>query len=535
MVDANPPKLPAASLDLANRLLAVEERFRLFMENVREYAVFMMDPEGRVVDLNLGAEHLLGYGPEIVGQPFSIFFPPDDVQNGVPAQELRRAVDTGQASDDRWHVRKDGTYFWALGITTTMRDADGALKGFTKVLRDSTERKRFEEQLAESNRALQEAGRRKDEFLAVLAHELRNPLAPIFNALSILEDDRLPPPALRDARNVIARQVRSLARLIDDLLDVSRITLGKIQLRRTTVDLHEVVQNALQTTTALFEARLQTLHVSLPTAPLHVDGDKTRLEQVLVNLLSNAAKYGGEGTVIELGMTRDHGTVVLRVKDPGVGIAPDVLPRVFDLFTQIDASLERSQGGLGVGLALVKRLVEMHDGSVEALSDGLGKGAEFSVRLPILPESNVAVPLEKQIEAPRAAAVPLRILVVDDNIDAANSLELVLKLSGHTVVSAFSGTETLEAVRSQRLDVIFLDIAMPGLNGYQIAERLRSSPETKDIILIATTGYGQDEDRQRAIQSGFDHHLVKPVEFKVVEELLASVAQRLGKPQSQQS
>lgn len=209
--------------EIEARLRLVEERFRLFMENVKEYAVLMLDPEGRVVDWNLGAEHVLGYGEEILGQPFEIFFPPDDRRDGAPERELRKAAETGQASDDRWHVRKDGTYFWALGITTAMRDERGTLKGFTKVLRDSTERKHFEEQLQERNKALQEADRRKDEFLAVLAHELRNPLAPIFNALSILEQEGLPPETQRQARVLIDRQVRGLARLIDYLLDVSRI------------------------------------------------------------------------------------------------------------------------------------------------------------------------------------------------------------------------------------------------------------------------------------------------------------------------
>jgi PAS domain S-box-containing protein len=526
MAGRNLPGENCSQDDLAQRLTAVEERFRLFMENVREYAIFMMDPEGRVVDWNAGAEHLLGYGSDIVGQPFSTFFPPDDIQSGIPERELRRATETGQASDDRWHVRKDGTYFWALGITTAMRDERGALKGFSKVLRDSTERKRFEEQLAERNKALEEADRRKDEFLAVLAHELRNPLAPIFNALSLLEDEQLPPEAHRNARGVIARQVRSLTRLIDDLLDVSRITRGKIQLRKEAVDLQEVVHRAQQTAAPLLHAKRQTLRVSLNSESLYVEGDQTRLEQVLVNILSNASKYSGQGSIIELQTSLDHGNAVVRIKDYGVGIAPEMLPRIFDIFTQADASLDRSQGGLGVGLALVKRLVELHGGSVEAHSEGLEKGAQFTVKLPSMPTTDTAVSPQRQIEAPKSAVVPLRILVVDDNIDAAQSLKLVLTLSGHSVTSVHSGFEVVDEVRIHRPDVILLDIALPGLNGYQVAERLRGAPETKDIVLIATTGYGQDEDRRRALQSGFDHHLVKPIVPEMMSELLTSVAER---------
>jgi len=515
--------------ELAQRLGEIEERFRLFMENVREYAIFMMDPEGRVVDWNEGAEHLLGYGPDIMGQSFSVFFPPDDIRGGIPECELRRAVETGQASDDRWHVRKDGTYFWALGITTAMRDERGTLRGFTKILRDSTERKRFEEQLAERNEALQEADRRKDEFLAVLAHELRNPLAPVLNALSVLEDDRLLADVQRNARLMIGRQVRSLVRLIDDLLDVSRISRGKIQLRKSTVNLQDVVHNAQQTALPLYEAKHQSLHVFPPSSAVLVDGDQARLEQIVINLLSNAAKYSDDGSTIELGIAVEHGKVAVRVKDSGVGISPELLPKIFDLFTQADATLERSQGGLGVGLALVKRLVELHGGSVEAVSEGLHKGSEFIVRLPAASKIAVSASLEKHIEAPRLSLAPLNILVVDDNTDAAQSLGLVLELSGHSVSIAHTGTEALDAVRTKEPDVILLDVGLPGLNGYQVAERLRTGPETNHIVLIATTGYGQDEDRQRATQAGFDHHLTKPIDPDLVAELLRSVAARLGK------
>ena len=515
---------PSSPEGLEKRLRDVEERFRLFMANVREYAIFMLDPEGRVVDWNLGAEHVLGYGADIVGQPFGVFFPPDDREAGIPERELGKAIECGQASDDRWHVRKDGTYFWALGITTAMRDPDGTLKGFTKVLRDSTERKRFEEQLNERNQALEEADRRKDEFLAVLAHELRNPLSPVFTSLSILENETIASDQQRNARRVIARQVQVLARLVDDLMDVSRITRGKIQLQRTAVRFNDVMSNAAESCTAMFARKQHNLRLSQPSGEVWVEGDRTRLEQVLVNLLYNAAKYSPSGSEISMTAEVEQGKLVLRVRDSGIGIAPEMLPKIFDMFMQADTSLERSQGGLGVGLTLAKKLIEMHCGSIEAFSDGVGKGSEFVVTLAVLAPQSSGNSLEKVIEGPKLTSSPLRILIVDDNVDGAQSLALLLTLSGHQVTTVHEGMEALEIVNTNKPNVILLDIGLPGLNGYQVAERLRSSETYKETVLIAMTGYGQDEDRQRALNSGFDYHLVKPVKPDLLAGILAIAA-----------
>ena len=491
--------------NVEERLREIEERFRLFMESVREYAIFMLDPEGRVVDWNLGAEHVLGYGADIVGQPFSVFFPPDDRDAGNPEQELKKAIESGQASDDRWHVRKDGTYFWALGITTAMRDPDGTLKGFTKVLRDSTERKRFEEQLNERNVALQAADQRKDEFLAVLAHELRNPLSPILTSLSILENETISAEQQRNARNVIGRQIPSLARLVDDLLDVSRITRGKIQLQKTEIRFRDVISNAVESCATSIERKQHQLNVSKLSGDIWVEGDRTRLEQVVVNLLDNAAKYCPSGSTISVSVSADKGKLVLRVGDNGIGISADILPKIFDMFMQADASLERSQGGLGVGLTLAKKLIELHDGSIEAFSDGPGKGCEFVVKLPLLTPQAEVVASDRLIDQSRLAKTSLRILVIDDNVDAVQTLAVLLTLNGHDVTKAHTGIEGLEAASDCRPDVVLLDIGLPGLNGYQVAQRLRSRPDSKDIVLVAMTGYGQEEDRKRALSSGFDH------------------------------
>jgi PAS domain S-box-containing protein len=518
-----------ATKQLEDQLRVVEERFRLFMENVKEYAVFMLDPEGRVVDWNLGAEHVLGYGEEILGQPFAIFFPPDDRSSGVPEQELRRALlETGRSSDDRWHVRKDGTYFWATGNISALRDEQGTLKGFTKVLRDSTERKRLEEELQKRNEALQEADRNKDEFLAVLAHELRNPLAPVFSALSILEQDNLPDDTRRHAREIIDRQVRQLSRLVDELLDVSRITRGKIQLKKKPVDLQAIINSAVETCRPLIDAHKHELTVVVPPEPIWLEGDPTRIEQVIVNLLNNSAKYSKDASRITLTAELAGDKTVLAVQDTGIGIAPELLPHIFDLFTQADRSLERSQGGLGIGLTLVRKLVELHDGTVEAHSEGIGKGSEFVIRLPALREAPHA-PLSESTTPGSARSVnPLRLLVVDDNVDAAESMSLVLTMSGHQVHQAHTGEEALQAAKEYRPDAILMDIGLPGLNGYQVAERLRETPDLRDIVLIAMTGYGQEDDRQRAKQVGFDYHLVKPADPQQLQQLLAA----LGKKQN---
>jgi PAS domain S-box-containing protein len=512
--------------DLRARLRQAEERFRLFMENVKEYAVFMLDTSGRVVDWNLGAEQVLGYGQEILGQPFAIFFPPDDRRNGVPERELKRAADTGQSSDDRWHVRKNGSYFWAFGITTAMRDDAGTLKGFAKVLRDSTERKRFEEQLREKNVALQEADRLKDEFLAMLAHELRNPLAPIFNALSILHHEQLPSELGQQARSTIERQARILARLVDDLLDVGRVSGGKIQLRKAIVDLREIVDRAVNACRALLEARKHELAVSMPPAALWIEADATRMEQIVTNLLVNAAKYTEDGGKITITAIGEGNHAVLRVRDNGIGISQAFLPRVFDLFSQGERSLDRAQGGLGIGLTLVRKLAEMHGGTVQANSNGIGEGSEFVVSLPMADQISQGSVTENGFQAPKLTESPLRIVVVDDNVDAAESLRALLSLSGHDVQTAHSGTQALAVAQAYKPDLMFVDIGLPGLNGYEVAERLRQIPGLANMVLVAVTGYGQDEAKQRGQLAGFAHYLVKPIGFERVERLLDEVSRR---------
>jgi signal transduction histidine kinase len=364
-----------------------------------------------------------------------------------------------------------------------------------------------------------EADRRKDEFLAMLAHELRNPLAPLATTLHVLRRTAGLHADVTDAHALMDRQVRQMARLLDDLLDVSRITRGQVTLRLEPVDLANVIAGAVDTCRPLIDARGHTLTVGLPDEPVRLRADGARLTQVLANLLVNAAKYTEPGGQIGLSAAQDGGEVVIRVRDNGPGIAPDMLPRVFDLFAQADRTLDRSQGGLGIGLTLVKRLVELHGGLVEARSGGLGTGSEFVVRLPAL--AVAAVPPPPPPNGHPVPSGPRRVLVVEDNPDAARSLATLLRLEGHDVRLASDGPQALAAAAESRPDVVLCDLGLPGMDGYAVAAALRAGPATAGVRLVALTGYGQDADRRRSAAAGFDLHLTKPVDPAALHELLA--------------
>jgi signal transduction histidine kinase/ActR/RegA family two-component response regulator len=377
--------------------------------------------------------------------------------------------------------------------------------------------------LRDREEALRETDRRKDEFLAMLAHEIRNPLAPIRTAVQLLRLKELPEAQRTNARDVIERQIEHLVRIIDDLLDVARITRGTITLQPARVDLAEVVARAVETSRPLIDSRRHELVVMLPDEPLNVFGDLTRLSQVLANLLNNAAKYTDPPGRIHVRVERDGGEAVLRVQDNGIGISREMLSRVFDLFAQADRTLERSSGGLGIGLALVRRLVEMHGGSVNAHSDGVGQGTEMVIRLPIgVDDRSAARPQETEAEkAPgasptgEAAAAPptpsRRILIVDDNKDAADSMALLVETAGHSARTAYDGHQALDLASAFAPDVLLLDLGVPGLNGFEIARRIRRQPWGQTVALIAVTGWGQEQDRRRTTEAGFDAHLIKPV------------------------
>jgi signal transduction histidine kinase len=368
---------------------------------------------------------------------------------------------------------------------------------------------------------LREADRRKDEFLALLAHELRNPLAPVQNAVTIMRHKGSDDPEVLWCYDVIERQATQLKRLVDDLLDVSRITQGKIQLRLEVVDVETIVAGALETSGSLIEARRHRVDVTLPDRPVMLRGDASRLTQVVANLLNNAAKYQDDEGHIAIEARRDNGEAVITVRDRGIGLSPEMLSEAFELFTQAERAPDRAQGGLGIGLSLVKKLVELHDGRVSAASPGIGKGSEFVVRLPCIRDATLASE-EPSVADPAAAdRRPLRILLVDDNLDAAESLAMLLRLNGHEILVAHDGFEALNVAVAERPAVMLLDIGLPGMDGYEVCRRARQHGLV-DIRIIAMTGYGQDKDRERAIEAGFDDHTVKPVDFQQLEALLAA-------------
>jgi PAS domain S-box-containing protein len=498
----------------------VSERFDLLVADAREYCIVLVSREGSVRCWNPGAERLWGYtSSEIVGQHFSRLFSPDDVRNGQPEHELKSALDRGHATSIRWQIRKDGSRFWCKSTTTPLFDENKQLRSFARVTHDLTE---GQAQEAQKKRAddLADANRNKEEFMALLSHELRNPLSPILNALNVQRQVKTNDPILQQAGDIIERQVGQMVRLVDDLLDISRITKGKLRLTKERVELRLIVHRAAEAARPMIDCRKHEFSVSLPIEPIWVNADPTRIEQVIVNLLNNAAKYTEPGGLIRLTISSADGEAVVKVWDNGLGMPPEMLPRVFDLFTQVDHTLSRSHGGLGVGLALVRTLVEMHDGRVQAHSAGLNRGSEFTVILPVLTsdpelESNVALERARPITPSR------RVLVVEDNVDAADSLSLLLRLHGHDVVVARTGPSALEVASAFQPEVVLLDIGLPGMDGFQVAARLREKPEFKNVLLCALTGFTPSEaDRDRPQRAGFDHHFVKPVSAETLLEVI---------------
>jgi PAS domain S-box-containing protein len=447
---------------------------------------------------------------------------PEDLSRAE--QELRRAIVDGEGASEYRVAWPDGSVRWIHARGKVFFDEAGQPLRYVGINIDATEGKRMEESLRRQTEALREADRRKNEFLSILAHELRNPLAPISNAIQILTLRGDDPALVAQTKEVMERQVHQMTRMVDDLLEVSRISRGKISLQTAPLDLAEVVATAVETSRPLVEAHHHTLTVTLPRSPARVEADGARLAQVLSNLLNNAAKYTEDGGRIDLIVEQALGEVVIRVRDNGIGIAPERLPSVFDMFEQIEGASDRSHGGLGIGLTLARRLVELHGGKIEAHSAGLGKGSEFVTRLAALAEPAMEPAPEPAERPPMPSANgSRRVLVVDDNVDSAESLAVLLRLYGHDVRLAHDGEAALEEARSFRPDVMFLDISLPKMDGYEVARRLRLEPGMGGLTLVAMTGYGQEEERRRTREAGFDSHLVKPVDFDMLQELLSSL------------
>jgi PAS domain S-box-containing protein len=393
-------------------------------------------------------------------------------------------------------------------------------------VRDITERCRSDRQMQEQAAAFADLDHRKDEFLAMLSHELRNPLAPILNAVQLLQVQKGVNPVQQKAQTIIERQVGQLTHLVDDLLDVSRTISGRIRLRREQVALSGIVERGVETVRPLIDQRKHELTVSLPADPIWLNADSARIEQIVTNLLSNAVKYTNEGGHIWLSVQQEGDKAVLSVRDTGVGITPAFLPHIFDLFTQAERSSDRLQGGLGIGLALVKRLVEMHEGTI-GVSSTLGQGSEFVVTLAVVRSMALSRATQlPQTESAMPTSAVLRVLVVDDNVDAATALEMLLQASGHLVQVAHTGPTGLAAALDFRPDVVLLDIGLPELDGWRVAKRIRQRRILRNVVLVAMTGYGQSTDRRRSQKAGFDHHLVKPVYFGELRQILLEVSEK---------
>jgi PAS domain S-box-containing protein len=511
-------RMSGVSLDITERkqaeeaLRRSEERFRLLADSIPNLA-WMARPDGHVLWYNTRWYEYTGTcDAEMVGWGWQTVH--DPAMLPAVLERWKQSIATGEPFEMVFPLRgADGTFRPFLTRVLPFRDEVGRIVYWFGTNTDISTQKQAEERLLE-------ADRRKDEFLATLAHELRNPLAPVRTGLEILKASPAGSAATEKAKGMMERQLAHMVRLVDDLLDVSRVSLGKIQLKQERTELRTILDTALEVSRPLIDGARHQLVVSLPQTPLWLNGDPTRLAQVVANLLNNAAKYTPEGGQIGLSANRDDSDVVIRIHDNGAGIPADMLPKVFDLFTQVGKSIERAKGGLGIGLSLVRKLVELHGGSVSGDSPGLGRGSTFVVRLPLASDRIDGATPHHGNGAPRHAPARRRVLIVDDNIDGAVSLAMFLGLRGHETEIAHNGPEAMEAARRFQPDVAILDIGLPGLNGYDLARAFRNDRALTRSILIALTGWGSEDDKRLAREAGFDLHLTKPVQATAVEDIL---------------
>lgn len=522
--DASEHVVGAAKIarDVSSKRHLEEERQRLvtLVENSTDF-IGICDLAGKPIFVNRAGLKMIGLSDleDARRRTVSDFFFPED-QPMIENEFLPMVRERGHGEVEvRFRHFKTGEALWMAYKVVALPEIDDTVFGFATVSQNITQRRQLEHNLRKLAVDLSEAGRRKDEFLATLAHELRNPLAPIRNAVQLirLSSD---PSTVADARAVMERQLDQMVRLVDDLLDVSRITRGKIELRRHNIRVEEMLNSAVDTSRPLIEQMGHQLSVTMPDKTLIVNADLTRLAQVVANLLNNSAKYTDRGGQIWLTATEDGDDLVVSVKDTGIGISSDHLSHIFEMFSQVDGALDRSQGGLGIGLTLVKRLVEMHGGTVEARSQGKNQGAEFIVRLPAIVRETKSESVATNGDAD-SPSTSLRILIVDDNRDAARSLMALLKIKGYETLTAFDGQQAIEQAGEFRPDIVLLDIGLPKMNGYEVCQQIRKQAWAQQTVLIALTGWGQDEDRRRSQDAGFDYHLTKPVMFQDLMRILS--------------
>ena len=523
-------------------LRRTEKNLRLMVDSVQDYAIFAIDLDGHITNWNSGVERVLGYEEdEIVGRHFRILFSEEDIAAGQPEAELERARREGRGGGERWHVKRDGARFWATGAVHPSYDDCGKLVGYVKVMRDNTERKRLEQALAERaaemahvNHRLAEANQVKDEFLATLSHELRTPLTSILGWSSLLRSGKLDAEAAGQGLETIRRNAIAQTRLVDDLLDVSRIITGKLSIEPRKVTLAGVIEAATDAVRLTAEAKNIHIESSIDDSVGAVSGDANRLQQVVWNLLSNAIKFTPPGGRVRVRLAADAGSARISVTDTGSGIAPEFLSHVFDRFRQADSSTTRTHGGLGLGLAIVRHLVELHGGVVQVESAGLGHGATFIVRLPVATSRDNAQADAEQIVTDGAAdggqfpLADLSVLVVDDEPDTRKLLAFVLTKRGAQVSTAGSAAEGLEALRREHPDVLVSDIGMPEEDGYSFITEVRKLPREQGggTPAVALTAYARVEDRLRAVSAGYQIHIPKPIE---PTELVSTVANLAGR------
>jgi PAS domain S-box-containing protein len=487
-------------------------------------AIVSKNLDGIILSWNAGAERIFGHtADQAIGKHISLIIPPE---RSNEEDEIIARLRAGERVDhfETERIKSNGERIAVSLSISPIVNAEGEVVGASKIARDISERRRAEDQLRALAADLEETDRRKDEFLATLSHELRNPLAPIRNSAQVLRHwKEADEGVVESASRLLERQVTQLSRLVDDLLDMSRITRGKIELRRERVDLGGVVRHAADAARAQFDEMNQELTVVMPDAPVILYADPTRLAQVFGNLLNNASKFTDRRGHVTLGVAQQDGEVEIKVRDDGIGIAPAELTKVFEMFTQLDTSLDRSRDGLGIGLTLVKTLVELHGGTISVRSDGKGRGSEFTVRLPALKGH------EPADEAPIAssAVASRRILIVDDNMDGAESLSMLLRFTGNETRVEHDGEAALKAGEQFMPDVVLLDIGLPGMSGYDVARRIREQPWGQRIALVAITGWGQEEDRSQSRNAGFDAHMVKPVAPDELAQVLARLTHEL--------
>lgn len=528
-VSQGPPGVILSHVDITQRrseqrkLEVSEIRFRRLFEAAHDGILILDAATRKITQVNPFLMQLLGYSVEhFLGRElWEIGF----------LRDKQASVSAMQQLDEQGFIRYDslpledgqGRKHPVEMVANKYDEGDHSVIQCN--IRDISERRRLEQQPQSQASELSELHRRKDEFLAMLSHELRSPLAPIANAVQLLalEHDS-ENTAQQHAREIIERQTGKLRHLVDDLLDVSRITTGNVQFRPQRITIASIVAAAIETSRPVIDERRHEFTVSIPSQTIWLQADASRLEQVIVNLLTNAAKYTNQIGHVSLIVNQERNQCVIRVRDTGVGIPTGLLPRIFDLFTQAKRSLDRSQGGLGIGLAIVKRLTELHGGTVE-VSSVVGQGSEFVIRLPVI---STEEPRDlSESKQPGVVLKRLRILVVDDNVDTTFSFSILLRALGHDVWTASDGVKAVQATVDFHPDVVLLDIGLPGMSGYEVAKRIRQHPSHKDIVLIALTGYGQDSDRQSSLQAGFNHHLVKPARIEQVKQILASVTPQL--------